>query len=219
MRRSPGIRNRLRNRPRGNGHAVEHLPEVSHLGPRGLQELEPGGRGEEEVFQLDHRATRKRRGAHRLNPATRDRDHGGLFALSAAGDSQTAHSAERGQSLAAKAEGADIEKVGAVDLGGRVARQSKRQVVRRHAAAIVCDPDQRLAAIGDHYLDPCRARVERVFDKLFGRRGGPLHDLARRDPVNGGIVQLPDDRARAHLEVGLGHTTTSSMAPADSARD
>ncbi len=170
-------------------------------------------------MQLDHRSAGKGRRAHRLDPAARDRDHGGLFSLGTARDRQPPDCAERRQRLAAKSEEADVEKIGAVDLRRCMARERQRKVVRRHAAAVVCHTDQGLAAIGDHHLDARGPRIERVFDKLFDRRGRPLHDLTRRDPVDGGIVQLPDDRARAHLEVGLGHTTTSSMAPADSARD
>ena len=42
----------------------------------------------------------------------------------------------------------------------------------RDAVAVVCDPDQPLAAVGEGDVDPPRAGVERVLDELLDRRAG-----------------------------------------------
>ena len=64
-------------------------------------------------------------------------------------------------------------------------RQRQRQVIRRHAAAIVADPDQRLAALGDGDLDPGGTGIQRVLDQFLDRRGRALDHLAGRDAKTG----------------------------------
>ena len=63
-----------------------------------------------------------------------------------------------------KAEMADIEKIVRRQLRRRMALDGERQVVRRHAVAIVGDTDQILAAAGQHNLDSEGTRIERIFD-------------------------------------------------------
>ena len=58
------------------------------------------------------------------------------------------------------------------------------EVGGRHARAVVGDADQALAAAGGHDLDPPRAGVERVLDKLLHDARRALHHLAGGDPVD-----------------------------------
>jgi hypothetical protein len=110
----------------------------------------------------------------------------------------------------------DVQKIRPVDLRGGVARQGQRQIIPAHAAAIIRDPDQTLAAFGIVHGDPPRPGIKRVFDQFLDGRGGPLHDLTRRDPVDRRFVQLPDRRALrggvwAYLGVALHDATIASM--------
>jgi hypothetical protein len=113
----------------------------------------------------------------------------------AAGDRQATDGAERRQRLPPEAEAGDVQKVAAVDLGRRVARQGERQILRPHAATVVGDADQGLAAMGDLHGDPRGAGVDGVLHQFLDRTGGPLHHLASRDTVDRGIVELADHRA------------------------
>ena len=90
----------------------------------------------------------------------------------------------------------------AVDLRGRVPLERQRQLVRRDAVAVVLDPDQPLAAVGEGDLDAPGAGVERVLDQLLDRRGRPLDHLARGDPVRRRRVELPD-RPAVGLYIGV----------------
>ena len=130
----------------------------------------------------------------------------------AAGDFQPPHRAQRRQRLAAEAEALDVEQIAAVDLGGGVTRQRQGQILGAHATAIIGDADQRLAAMGHLDQHAPRPRVERVFHQLLHRRGRTFHDLARRDPVDRGFIQLADE-GTAHIGVITRHTAKPSMSP------
>lgn len=55
---------------------------------------------------------------------------------------------------------------------------------------------------------PAGAGVDGVLDQFLDRRRRPFHDLASRDPVDGGIVKLSDDRA--HVGAEAVHSTKPS---------
>jgi hypothetical protein len=192
---------------------LDHIGDRLRLGPIGAQEFQPGGRGAEQIAQLDHGAAVQRSGFDRADGPARHGDLRRIIALGARGDRQPPHRTQARQRLAAKAEGVDIQQIRAVDLGGRVAAERQRQILGRHAATVVGDADQRLATVGIGDLDPAGACVQRVFHQFLDRRGWAFHHLARRDPVRGGIVQLPDDRARsAYLGGCCIHSTRDSTA-------
>ena len=96
-----------------------------------------------------------------------------------------------------------------------MAAERKRQILCRHAAAIIGDTDQRLATIGIVHRDTPRARVQRVFHQFLHGRGRTFHNLTRRDAVDRGLVQLSDHRTRAVGPRYLGgikhHAPTASM--------
>ena len=54
------------------------------------------------------------------------------------------------------------------------------------------------------------ARIKRVLDQFLYGGGGALHDLAGRDPVDRGFIQLADDGA-AYFGVIKRHTPKPSM--------
>ena len=92
------------------------------------------------------------------------------------------HRRDRGERLAAEAEGADaLEVVEAGDLAGGVAVEGEQGVVAPHPRAVVGDDDPPLAA--GLQLDPHRggAGVEGVLHQLLDHRGGALHHLAGGD--------------------------------------
>src|SRR5690606_5546386 len=84
---------------------------------------------------------------------------------------------DRRQRLAAEAERADVEEV-AGDLRGAVAANGEFEIGRRHAAAVVADAEQRLAAAGGRDLDARRAGVDSILDQFLRRARRPFDHLA-----------------------------------------
>ena len=77
-------------------------------------------------------------------------------------------------------------------LGGGMALDGERQIVARHAAAVVGDADEPPAAAREHDLDSASARVEGVLDQLLHDGSRPLDDLAGGDAVDDRLGQLTD---------------------------
>jgi hypothetical protein len=107
-------------------------------------------------------------------------------------DGETRHRADRGQSLAAKAERVDGEQVVAFELRGSVAINGQRQIGARHALAVVGDADQPAAAAVGEHVDAMGAGVERVLDQFLDHARRPLDHLAGGDAVDHGLGQLAD---------------------------
>ncbi len=130
-----------------HGLAAHLLGDGHGLGALGLHELEPGRGGVEQVADLDPGAVRAgegRGGDRALGPRLDRHLMGGVLAARAAGDGQAGDRADRGQGLAAKAQGGDAEQVdvaGVVgfELGGGVALDGQRQFLGRHALAVIGD--------------------------------------------------------------------------------
>ena len=68
----------------------------------------------------------------------------------------------------------------------------QRQLVRRHADAVVGDLDPVDPAAGQRHRDPRGAGIQRVFHQLLYRRRRPLDDLAGGDAVDDGGGQDAD---------------------------
>ena len=108
-----------------------HLGDGVRLGAVGAKELQPGGRGEEEVAHLDLRADSAacRNGrsfaaaVHLDRPAV-------LLACVPRLDRKPRHRADRGERLAAEAERGDSGKIVAVELRRAVPRDRQRQARR-----------------------------------------------------------------------------------------
>ena len=58
-----------------------------------------------------------------------------------------------------------------------MALKAQHGVVRRHAAAVVDDLDERTPGIGHHYLDVRCSGIHRILHELFHYRGRSLNDL------------------------------------------
>ena len=165
------------------------------FGARRLEELEPRGRGIEEVRHRDGGSLRARGGGAlaRLMPAAALDRPGGVGPGGAAGECQPADGGDGGERLAAEAECRDRPEVAVLcELGGGVAGQRQRQLVAAHAAAVVGDPDQPAAALLQRNLDGTRACVDGVLDQLLDHRRRPLDHLPRRDAVDHALRQETD---------------------------
>jgi len=94
------------------------------------------------------------------------------------------HGGDRSQRFAAETE--SIECVNIVH-GGYLARgvavESHARVDGRHAAAVVHDLNQVLAAVAEIDLYGACACVDRILHHLLDHRGGTVDDLARRDLI------------------------------------
>ena len=119
--------------------------------------------------------------------------------------------ADRGQRLAAKAQNGDLLQLLVDELGGGVALERQRQLLRRHAAAVVGDLDQRLAAGLQRHLDPAGAGVDRVLDQLLDHRGRSLDHLAGGDAVGHGLGQAADRGHRPVLAGGRSEVEARSL--------
>src|SRR5262249_42348930 len=114
-------------------------------------------------------------------------------------------------------ERADVEEIVVGQLRGGVALDRQREVVMRHAGAVVADADQpAAAAIGDD-LDAGRAGIERVLHEFLDHARRPLPHLARRDAVDDAFGEL----AYGHLSSlrRIGGWRTSSLHRRRPARD
>ena len=178
-----------------------HRQPLDHIGNRlgfgavGAQEFQPRRRGIKQIAQLDRRAAHRRRGPQWRHPPTRNRQAGALVPLGARGQRQPPHGTQTGQSLAAKTERADVQQIRAVDLRSRMPRHGQGQIFGRHAAAIVRDADQHLAAGRILDRDAPRPRIQRIFDQFLDRRGRPFNHLTRRNAVDRRFVQRANNGA------------------------
>ena len=203
---------------RGHGQAADHIADSLGFGPIGAQEFQPRGRGIEQIPQRHPGAARPGRRAHRPGPAAIHGNLGGLLPRTAAFEGQAPNRPERGKRLAPEAQKPDIQQIIAIQFRCRMPRQRQRQLIRRDAMAIIGNLDQPLAAIGYRHGDPAGPGIECVFHQFFHRRGRTFHDLARRDPVGCGVVQLADRPwFGLHVAANLVHATRYSMMEPDSA--
>ena len=171
----------------GRGHR-QPLDDVGYgyrLGPVGFQELEPRRRRGEEIARLDPRARRCGAGLDRaLDPVLDDDLQGRRRAAHAGADLEPRHGGDRGQRLAAEAEGRDGHEIAVGDFRRRVPLDAEGEIGFVHAAPVVGDADEPAPARLDRDLDPFRPGVERVLDQFLHRRGRPLDHFARGDAVD-----------------------------------
>ena len=96
------------------------------------------------------------------------------------GQCQPRHRRNGRQGLTAKSQRVHrFEVFNAVDLAGRMTRQSQRQIVAINASAVIANSDQPRAAGLHVNLDPGGSSIQAVFDRLFDNRGRALNHLAR----------------------------------------
>src|SRR2546422_7362365 len=156
------------------------------LGRRRLEELEPRGRVEEEVAHLDARPRLSRHGQPLSDhPALARQPQPLGSAARAARHREPRDGRDRRQRLAAKAERRDgVEVRVARQLRRRLALDGPRQLLGRHAHAVVGHTHERRAAVAQVHRDGGGAGVKRVLDQLLGGRRRALDDLAGGDLVD-----------------------------------
>lgn len=99
-------------------------------------------------------------------------------------EGEAGYAGDGGQGFAAETEGGEAVEVGGfVDLAGGVAFEGEEGVFAVHAGAVVLDPHEGAAAVGELDLDAGGAGVEGVFHQLLHHGGGALHHLAGGDLV------------------------------------
>ena len=180
-----------------HGQAAYHVADRFAFAAVALEKLEARRCCVEQVAHLDARAAAESAGLDLRFLAGVDRDRPGVrLAGVPRGDGETRDRADRGQGLAAKAERADIEQIVVRQLRGGVALDREREIVARHAGAVVADVDQPAAPAVGQNLDARCAGIERVLDQLLHDACRPLHHLAGGDAVDHAFGKLADGHLR-----------------------
>ena len=169
----------------GHGLAL-HLLGMAGLGALGLHELQPRRRGEEQVAHLDPRPGGRAPPARAATGAALDREAPGAprAALLRLVMRQPATEPIDGSASPRKPSVAMWIRSSLGQLGGGVALDRQRQLVGRHAGAVVGHQDQSPAAVPQGDLDAPGAGVEGVLDQLLDRARRPLDHLAGGDAVD-----------------------------------
>ena len=162
-----------------------------------LEELLARRRVEEEVFHLDRRAdVAARLDEVRLLAARDGHARAEIVALAARQQREARDGGDRRQCLAAEAQRADrVEVADLTDLARRMAQDGEVRILGAHAPAVVRHAHEARAARHDLHLDAGRPRIHCVLDELLDDGRRPLYDLARRDLVDGIVVEYMDGHA------------------------
>ena len=120
-------------------------------------------------------------------------DRAGGFVGRAGLQAQAGDRGDRGQSFSAETQRGDAQQVfGILDFRGGVALEGQQGVVAHHAAAVVGDLDELLAAGFDLDPDAGGAGVERVLEQFLDHRSRALHHFAGGDLVGNGFGENVD---------------------------
>jgi hypothetical protein len=184
------------------------LQGMGQLGGVGLQELAPGRRGEEELAHLDGGAGAARRRLQLAAARVQPRRVCGFG--HPAGDRQVRDRRDRCQRLTTKTHRRHRLELGQRgDLARRMPTQGQRQLVGRHAGAVVLDHGGPHTAAEQPHDDLPRTGIQRVVEQLAHHRGRTLDDLAGGDLADQLVAQLPDRAAaggpRPRVRHGIHH--------------
>ena len=168
----------------GQGQALHHGEHRRTFRGILLHKFQPG-RGVIEQIPHQHGGTL---GAsrllllHQLSPF---QGQGGAQTLALVGEQfHPGHRRNGGQSFPSEAQGADgLQVVLRGDFGGGVAEKGGLTLVGGDAAAVVGDPDEGHAPVGNLHGDGIGSGVDGVFHQLFHHRGRPFHHLTGGDEV------------------------------------
>ena len=123
--------------------APDDVGDGLRFAPVGFEELEPRRRRGEQVARLDPRARRRGAGFDRaLRPVLDDEPQARRRARRPGADFEPRDRGDRGQRLAAEAEGGDCGEIAVRNFRGRVALDGEREVGFVHAAPVVGDADE-----------------------------------------------------------------------------
>jgi hypothetical protein len=175
-----------------HGQAGQRVLGVAELAARGLEEFEPGRRGEEQVAHFDPGAAALGRRLQRRLAAAFHGQAPGLFgAPDPAGDAEPTDRSDGGQGLAPESQGGDVDQVVVRQLGGGVTLDRQLQLPAVHAGAVVGHRDQGPAAVAQHRVHLAqhrvhlaRAGVDGVLDQFLQDRGRTLDHLAGGDLID-----------------------------------
>ena len=96
----------------------------------------------------------------------------------------------RSKRFTAKTKRADRDEIFAgANLRRRVTLERKDRIVAHHAFAVIRDLQQAASTGFDLDRDARGARVDRIFDELFGDGSGTLNDFARGDLISDVICE------------------------------
>ena len=204
---------------RGHRQPPHDVGDRLRLGAVGAEELEPRRGRREERLDLDHGPAGQRRRPERRDVAPAHGDRRGLGAHRQLREVSVSRPTAPSEGRASPRKPKVRMRVRSVPSIFEVAWRSsaRRSSVRRNAVAVVLDPDQPLAAVGEGDVDPPGAGVERILDELLHRRGRPLDHLAGGDPVRRGRIELPDRPSSRYVGCLGVHTPRSSTGRADGA--
>ncbi len=104
-----------------HGQPLDHIGDRLCFGAVGAHEFQPCGRGIEQIAQIDDRSRAQRRRLDRAGLSCGDPDAGSVSPGNPAGDGQPPDSPQRGQGLATKSKGVNIQQVRTVDFRCRMA--------------------------------------------------------------------------------------------------
>ncbi len=104
-----------------------------------------------------------------------------------------------GRASPRKAERLDRKQIAVGHLGGGVALDRQRKILRRHAVPVVDDADELAAAGLDGDLDGAGARIDRVLDQFLHGRGRTLDHLAGGDAIDQDGIEAADVHRRSEL--------------------
>ena len=183
-------------RPR-EGEQGQRLAHRARFGRGSAQELAPGGSIEKQPAHRDGGAALARGFLSRFDLPAGDAQAGRGAPVHRGLELEARDRRDRGERLAAEAEGVDADQVRRVaDLAGGVPLQGEARVLRGHPFTVVAHADEGLTAVFQLHPHGARAGVERVLDQLLDDRRRPLDHLARGDLV--GHRGRQDGDLRAH---------------------
>ena len=176
-----------------HGKTAHHFAHRFGFAAVGFEKFQARGRGVKQIAHFYCGALRQRGRLDVGFVAGIDGERPGMrLAGVPRGDDQPRHRADRGQSLAAKAERLNRQQIVAVELGGGVAVDAEIEIGARHAGAVVGDADEAAAAAVGQHVDALGAGVERVLDQFLDHARRALDHLAGGDAIDGGFGQLAD---------------------------
>ncbi len=164
----------------GQGLLGDHVGDMPHLGLLAAHEFSPRRRIEKEVTHLDRRSLRRSD-----LPGFFDATALGVYLPSglrpggACAQPQARDRGDRRQRLAAKTERRDGEEIILIaHLAGGMALEGEKGVVLVHAAAVVDNADQALAAAFDLDEDIGGAGIDGILHQFLHHRRRPFDHLA-----------------------------------------
>ena len=175
-------------------HALELGPDLRCRSGLFFEEPAPGRHVVEKVAHEKLRPHGTRHGVLSGERTAVDERFGSrLVALLARAQLHLRHGGDRGQRLAAESERMQrVDVVHRGDLARGVAVERHAGVDGRHAASVVHDLNQVLAAVAEVHLDRAGSGVDGILHHLLDHRRGAVHHLARGDLVRHHFGQQSD---------------------------